>query len=86
MLAGVGGCTIAEAKERMSFEEAVAWSEYMRLRGSLNLGMRLEVGFALIAKIINNALGGKAELSDFTPHIEQNSSLADIAALLSGKR
>ena len=49
MLAGVGGRTIEEAKERLSFEETLAWAAYMRQRGSLHVGMRLEVGFELLA-------------------------------------
>jgi hypothetical protein len=87
VLAGVGGCTVAEAKERLTYEEALAWSAYMRKRGSLNVGMRLEHGFALLAAMINNALGGRAELRDFMPHAEpKQGTIEDVMTLLAGKK
>ena len=87
MLAGVGGCTVSEAKERITYEEALAWSAYMQKRGSLNVGMRLEYGFALLAAMINNALGGKATLRDFMPHAEpQQGSIEDVMSLLAGRK
>jgi hypothetical protein len=33
---GVGGRTVAEAKERMTFREARAWAEYLRLSGYIS--------------------------------------------------
>ena len=84
---GVGGRTVAEAKERMSYAEAQDWAEFIRKRGSLHLGMRLEVGFALLARMINNALGGHATVADYMPHLEeQQGNLADVMNILSGKR
>ena len=86
MLNGVGGRTIEEAKERMSFAEAQQWSAYMQRRGSLHVGMRLEWGFALIAATINNALGGHAAHLQFMPHADDSDgSLGDVMKLLSGK-
>lgn len=85
MLAGVGGCTVSEAKERLSYAEALAWQAYMRKRGSLHVGMRLEHGFALLATIVNNALGGHATLRDFMPHLEQPSSIEEVMRVLSGR-
>lgn len=70
VLNGIGGRTIAEAQERMTYAEAYSWYLYIRKHGSLNIGSRLEYGFALIAKQINRALGGKAEITDFMPHFE----------------
>ena len=89
MLNGIGGATIAEAKERMTYEEACQWSSYLDRRGSIHLGMRLEWGFALIAMTINRALGGKAELGDFMPHVdksEEQPSIAEAMKILSGKK
>lgn len=86
MLAGVGGCTVAEAKERLSYEESLAWAKYMDLRGSLHTGMRLEVGFALLAQMINHALGGNASIDDFAPHARRGGSLGEVMAMLGGKR
>ena len=87
MLNGVGGRTVEEAKERISYAEAVDWAEYMRKRGSLNVGMRLEAGFALIAAAINNGLGGSATPADFMPHFESpEASIADVMKTLSGRK
>jgi hypothetical protein len=85
VLAGVGGRTVAEAKERLTFDEAIAWQAYLEKRGSANLGMRLEYGFALIARSINHALGGNATLRDFMPHADQPNSLAEVMKILSGR-
>lgn len=38
MLNGVGGSTIAEAKERLSYAEYRAWVAYLNKRGSLHPG------------------------------------------------
>ena len=86
MLNGVGGRTVAEAKERMSYTEALDWQSYVEARGTLNLGMRLEAGFALIALSINRALGGHARMEDFMPHFDApDASLDDVMRILSGK-
>lgn len=68
VLWGVGGCTIEEAKERLSYREAQQWFAYIRKRGSLNLGRRIECGIGLLALMKNRAAGGSAEMEDFTPH------------------
>jgi hypothetical protein len=87
VLNGVGGCSVEEAKERLSHEETLKWQAYMEKRGPLDLGLRMEMGFALIAWMINRALGGKAEIEDFTPHVERaQASLSDVMNILSGKQ
>ncbi|WP_434986953.1 hypothetical protein [Pseudomonas protegens] len=68
MLNGVGGRTIAEAKERMTYQEALAWGRYIDRYGSLHTGRRLEAGSALVALQTHRLGGGMAELLDFTPH------------------
>lgn len=76
---------MAEAKERLSQAEYLAWIEYRELRGSLNLGLRLEEGFALIATTINRALGGKATMHDFMPHFDEpEATLEDVMKMLTG--
>jgi len=88
VLNGIGGCTIEEAKERLTFAEAQSWAAYLRKRGSLHVGMRLEFGFALLASTINHALGGHATVLDYMPHAEDpevQGTLADVMKLLSGK-
>lgn len=84
---GIGGQTVAEAKERMSYSEALMWSAFIKKRGSLNLGLRVENGVAVLATQINRALGGKADMSDFMPHADQKvADLADVIKLVSGGR
>lgn len=72
VLCGIGGRTIAEAKRNLSFAEVMEWSAYIRKRGTLNLGRRVEVAAALIAVTINRVHGGKAKLADYTPHEMQD--------------
>jgi len=43
---------------------------YAKQKGSLNLGLRIEDGFALLATILNNLHGGKAKFDDFLPDRE----------------
>ena len=87
MLNGVGGASVAEAKERISYAEALQWQAYVEKRGTINLGLRLEVGFALLAWTINRALGGKAEMSDFMPHFDEpDATLADVMTILTGAK
>lgn len=74
MLHGIGGRTIAEAKEAITHDEFLLWVDYIRKRGSLNVGLRLESGFALLATMVNRALGGKAQMHDFTPHLDSPTS------------
>ncbi|MCK8669302.1 hypothetical protein M1M11_30945 [Pseudomonas azerbaijanoccidens] len=87
MLNGIGGRSIAEAKARLTYPEAISWMSYVRQTGSLNLGKRIEQGFALLATVLNRANGGSAELSDFLPirDVEQESVVGtadDIMRLL----
>ena len=71
----------------MSYAEAVQWVEYMRRRGSLNVGQRVEAAIAVLSTQVNRALGGKAEFSDFAPHWDQpEPQLEDIAKLFGAVR
>jgi len=40
---------------------------YVEQNGTLNLGLKIERGFALLATILNNLHGGKATFDDFLP-------------------
>ncbi|SEJ49485.1 hypothetical protein [Pseudomonas sp. NFR16] len=51
----------------MTYVESVNWMRYRRQTGPLNLGTRLDEGFAMLATVFNNAMGGKAKFSDFMP-------------------
>ncbi len=69
MLAGVGGRTVAEARDRLTYAEVVAWGAYRQKYGTLHVGMRLEVGFGQLLAMVCNALGGDADPRDFMPHV-----------------
>lgn len=75
MLNGVGGRTIAEAKERMTYQEALAWGRYIDRYGSLHTGRRLEASSAMVALQTHRLGGGLAEVLDFMPH-EQRQGLS----------
>lgn len=74
MLAGVGGRTIAEAKENLTVDEFLAWREYQRRRGTLNVGLRVEamvaqlLFLATIVHKLKRADGGAFALRDFYIH------------------
>lgn len=74
-MSGIGGRTIAEAQQRMSWPEFVRWSQYRRKRGSLNQGLRIERGTALLATLYANVHRGQHspsyELYDFAPYHDQ---------------
>lgn len=71
MLAGIGGATIAEAKERLTYEEVLTWCEYIKNHGPLDLHGRLEYGFALVAHQIHQSVGGKAKFEAFAPYLSR---------------
>jgi len=52
---GIGGRTIAEAQSVMSYREFLVWLAYRKRRGTLNTGLRLDGGFALLASLYANA-------------------------------
>ncbi len=64
----IGGCTVEELKQRMSYNEALQWFQYIRQRG-LNHTDRL---LATVACQINRLSGGEAEIGDFLPSLKQN--------------
>lgn len=87
---GIGGCTVEEAKERISYDEYLSWCAYVRKRGTLNLGMRVEAGFALLATMVNRATGGQAKMEDFMPHADkledqQQATLHNVFSMLKAK-
>nr|WP_082816396.1 hypothetical protein [Pseudomonas citronellolis] len=69
-MCGVGGRTIAEAQQRLSYREFMAWSRYRAKRGTLHIGMRVERGSALLATLYANShsKNGGFKLYDFMPH------------------
>jgi hypothetical protein len=59
VLNGIGGCTVAEAKNTLSVSEAHDWFLYMQQRGSLNVGRRIDRGFAMLSHFFCLANGIK---------------------------
>ncbi len=74
----------------MSHAEAQQWAAYMRRRGTLNTGARLELGFALLASLVVKAMGGKAAVKDFMMSSdvedEGDATLDDVMSALMGAK
>jgi len=68
VLHGIGGRTVLETKNRLTYAEAMDWYVYLRRRGSLNLGNRLEHGFAMLATVLTRIHGGEVEMEAFMPY------------------
>jgi hypothetical protein len=80
-LSGIGGSTIAEAKQRLSYHEFLRWVRYREDRGSLNVGMRVERNIAVLASMfanVNTKQGGYT-MYDFAPHHEEPALTLDQA-------
>ncbi len=74
-MCGIGGRTVAEAKQTISYVEFFDWVSYRRKRGSLNQGMRVERAGALLATILSNVNRKKdsqpVSFYSFAPHHEE---------------
>lgn len=70
---GIGGRTIAEAQENMSYPEFMVWCKFRGKRGSLNHGMRIETAVARLASFYGNWKAGRKAFSmeDFAPHMDE---------------
>lgn len=55
----------------MTHAESLKWAAYMQKRGSLNLGRRIDRGFAMLTKWLLTVNGHKAEVEDFLPRSER---------------
>lgn len=87
VLHGIGGRTVAEAKLRMSYDEYLSWCEFMRRRGTLHEGMRMEYLVGRLTWIVSQALGGKGEFSEFVRyHDEEVTNVDDLAKLMGVKK
>lgn len=72
-MCGIGGRTIAEAKQNISYPEFLDWLQYRRKRGSLHIGMRIESAVAVLASLYanRNSKGIKFSPLDFMPHADE---------------
>lgn len=76
VLNGIGGQTVAEAKQKLTVSEFREWVKYRNLRGTLSTPRRLEQAIARACHLICIAAGIKkdADLNtpfstiDFMPH------------------
>ena len=55
----------------MTHAESLQWVAYINKRGSLNVGRRLDRGFAMLTKYLLTVNGHKAEIEDFLPKTER---------------
>ena len=68
---GVGGRTIAEAKQRLGYDEYLIWAKYRQERGSFNVGRRVEqaVGYlSYITDAMNSPRTSKINIADYMPN------------------
>lgn len=71
------GVTVAEAKQRLSYGEALQWLEYRRTYGGLGAAGSNRL-LAMIATLLSKALGGEAEFEDFFMTKEREASIEDV--------
>ena len=62
------GGTVAELKNRMSAAEFWRWLKYRNTYGAMHDGRTVDRPAALIASVLAQVHGGKAQLEDFMPH------------------
>jgi len=90
VLHGIGGRTVAEAKMRMSYAEAIDWMAYIRQNGPLNTGLRLEFGVAQLLHAMYRLMGNDVRLADFlpdrVPEDEPVATIQDVMAILNRAR
>ncbi|WP_025371818.1 phage tail assembly protein T [Advenella mimigardefordensis] len=68
---GIGGRTIAECREKLSYQEFLLWCAYIDKHGSLNIGDRIEHSSAIVAAVNANIHSKKKhKITDFMPHFE----------------
>lgn len=83
---GIGGTTIAEAQDTLSWDEFLMWAAYRGKRGSLNAGFRTEVAVARLCAVFANYQRTKQtdkmfHLEDFAPHMDQREiTIEELAA------
>lgn len=69
MLNGVGGRTIAEAKQHLSYPETLLWYAYYQKYGSLNTNRRLQQELAELKLMLAAKLGATdTDLYDYMPN------------------
>lgn len=78
VLNGVGGRTIAEAKERMSLAEFESWWAYRQRRGVLNIGLNVERSVAVLSSLYAQTITKRpVRFCEFAPHFDQPKATFD---------
>ncbi|GGZ83315.1 hypothetical protein GCM10007161_13520 [Ignatzschineria indica] len=66
----IGGNSIKESQENLSHKEVSIWMRYMREKGSLNIGSRVEQSVGLISSMFEQVNSkGKVDLSKHFPNL-----------------
>jgi hypothetical protein len=84
VLNGIGGRTVEEAKFNLSHVEFLDWVTYANSKGTLNLGLRVEYGLAMVCYLLTRGFkikkesGASFQVQDFLPHIHQEEEGEDV--------
>lgn len=66
----IGGSSIEEAQRKLTNKEVSIWMKYMREKGSLNIGIRVEQAVGLLSSMFEQVnSGGKVDLSKHFPNL-----------------
>lgn len=66
----IGGNSIEEAQRKLTNKEVSIWMKYMREKGSLNIGIRVEQAVGLLSSMFEQVnSGGKVDLSKHFPNL-----------------
>lgn len=77
VLNGIGGRTIAEAKQSMTSNEVYQWAAFRNKRGSLFVGRRIEQGFGnLMATYLGSKGAQNVKAQSFMPHEDQHQEMS----------
>ena len=69
---GIGGRTIAEAKQRITRQEYLIWRAFRQKRGSLFVGRRIEQAIGNLMATYLSSKGAKdVKAQSFMPHEDQ---------------
>lgn len=77
---GIGGRTIVEAQQNLTFIEARQWAQYIQRHGGLNIAERVEQSAALICATGAQLMGNKKiTVADFIPNRDSDDQLKPFA-------
>ena len=81
------GATVEEAKQRVSYGEALQWFEYRKRYGGIGIAATNRL-LSTMATQINRFGGGEADIADFLyvtkPESTDEASIGEVMNLLSG--